>query len=45
MTYRFDSDIPWFYGRIIDKITGEIIAPSKNPKWREPESKFYGKML
>ncbi|KAL7040042.1 hypothetical protein ACKWTF_000237 [Chironomus riparius] len=41
MTYRFDSDIPWFYGRIVEKSTSEIIAPSMNPTWKEPESNFY----
>ena len=44
MTYRFDSDIPWFYGRIVEKSTGEIIAPSENPKWRAPDDNFYGKL-
>lgn len=44
MTYRFDSDIPWFYGRIIDKSTNRSVALS-NAKWKEPEINFYGKKL
>lgn len=42
MTYRFDSDIQWHYGSIYNKQTNQYVAPSKNPKWREPEKEFFG---
>jgi alpha-1,3-fucosyltransferase len=43
LNYRLDSDIEWDYGKVIDIETNEIIAPSKNPKWKEPEKDFFGK--
>lgn len=42
MTYRLDSDILWSYGKIIDKQTNEIVAPSYDPKWKKVEDKFFG---
>lgn len=41
MTYRMDSDITWDYGRFISIETQEIIAPSKNPQWIEPDDQFF----
>lgn len=45
MTYRFDSDIRWDYGKIFDIKTHNAIAPSENPKWLEPDDDFYGKLF
>lgn len=45
MTYRFDSDIQWHYGSFFDKNTHELVAPSRNPNWKEPENEFNGKKV
>jgi uncharacterized FlaG/YvyC family protein len=45
MTYRLDSDINWDYGKVIDKRTNEIIAPSQIPKWKKVEEDFYGRII
>lgn len=37
MTYRFDSDILWHYGKIVDAETGNVLAPSLDVVWREPD--------
>jgi hypothetical protein len=42
MTYRIDSDLPWFYGKVIDLKTNQIIAPARNIKWRQPDEDFEG---
>lgn len=41
VTYRHDSDITWDYGKIVDKETNEIVAPSLSPKWKEIDEDFY----
>lgn len=38
-----DSDIQWSYGKIIDKVTKKIFAPSYDPQWKEVDEQFYGK--
>lgn len=35
MTYRIDSDIQMKYGKVRDKATGKIVAPSYEPNWRK----------
>jgi hypothetical protein len=45
MTYRLDSDISWDYGKVLDKETNEIFAPSPNPKWKKVEENFYGRIV
>jgi Fucosyltransferase, N-terminal len=42
MTYRFDSDITWFYATVVDLETKETIAPAKNVTWRQPDEDFEG---
>jgi alpha-1,3-fucosyltransferase len=41
MTYRMDSDIKWDYGRVIAIETKEVIAPSINPQWIQPDDQFF----
>ncbi|XP_076280335.1 alpha-(1,3)-fucosyltransferase C isoform X2 [Lasioglossum baleicum] len=35
MTYRLDSDIPWPYSSVIEKATGQFVAPMLNTTWNE----------
>jgi alpha-1,3-fucosyltransferase len=42
MTYRVDSDIIYPYAEVMDKVTGHVIAPGHNIKWRQPEDNFTG---
>lgn len=37
MTYRLDSDILWSYGKFLDISSGNVVAPSVDVRWREPE--------
>jgi hypothetical protein len=37
-----NSDVPWYYGLVMDKYTNEIVAPSDNPKWKRPTEDFFG---
>lgn len=43
LNYRINSDIPWFYGYMRDKITKENLYPSSNINWRKVDEDFYGK--
>jgi hypothetical protein len=40
---RLDSDVPWFYGKVTDKVTGKDVAPALNPEWREPPEDYTSK--
>jgi alpha-1,3-fucosyltransferase len=42
MTYRLDSDILWSYRKIIEKSSGNVVAPSQNVKWKQPDDNFIG---
>jgi hypothetical protein len=42
MTYKLDSDISWYYGKVIDRLTGEVVAPAVNVKWKDPVEDFLG---
>ena len=39
-----DSDVEWDYGKIVKSDSKEVIAPSKNPNWKSPDDKFFGKL-
>lgn len=44
MTYRLDSELEWFYGKMIDIAKGEVVAPAKNVAWRTPDENFQGEL-
>jgi hypothetical protein len=42
MSHRLDSDILWPYAEVVEKSTGNVVAPALNIKWRQPDKKFKG---
>jgi hypothetical protein len=42
MSYKLDSDIRWYYGKVIDRFSGEIVGPATNVNWKDPKKDIIG---
>lgn len=42
MSYKLNSDISWYYGKVIDRLTSKVVAPAFDTVWKDPEKDFHG---
>lgn len=43
-TYETSAEVPWLITQVKDAVTNEIVAPAKNPIWRQVEENYTSKI-